>query len=217
MSFHKEMQKMLVVYKPDMLYAHTKNYNFAAQYGARSIKLAVMMGFITAKEGEEIRREKRWNDSRLDLIHEIEASYKRAHPEAGDLLDRAAHLAKPKCDDYCKRGDALHRQYKHRGYVRTFFGRRSRFPTAYKTYIGLNRVLQGTGADIMKIKLAELHRERKRTGFVMRITNHDAALGDATTPETMALVGEILNRQSVEFKVPIIWEMGVGANWAECK
>lgn len=217
MSFHREMQRMLQAYKPDMIYEHTKNYNFAAQYGARSIKLAVMMGFITAKEGDEIRAAKRWNDPRLALIHEIELAYKRAHPEAGALLDRAAHLAKPRCDDYCKKGDWLHRNYQHRGFVKTLFGRRSRFPSTYKTYIGLNRVLQGTGADIMKIKLAELHRERKRTGFVMRITNHDAALGDATTPETLGLVSEILNQQSVELKVPIIWECGVGETWADCK
>lgn len=217
MSFHKQMQKMLQVYKPDMLYAHTKNYNFAAQYGARSIKLAVMMGFITAKDGEEIRSAKRWNDPRLNLIHEIEAAYKNAHPEAGELLDRASHLAKVECDKFCHKGDKLHRQFPHRGFVKTLLGRRSRFPTNYKTYIGLNRVLQGGGAELMKMKLVELHKERKETGFVMRITNHDAALGDATQPDTLEKVSAILNRQSYPTKVPILWECGVGRTWAEAK
>ncbi len=217
MSFHKKMQEMLVTYKPDMLYAHTKNYNFASQYGAKSIKLAVMMGFITDREGDEIRAAKRWDDPRLKTIKEIETAYKRAHPEAGELLDRASHLAKSKCDDFCKRGDALHRQFPHRGYVKTLLGRRSRFPTNYKTYIGLNRVLQGTGADIMKRKLTELHRDRKQTGFVMRITNHDAVLGDATTPETLEKVSTLLNTQSYSLKVPILWKCGVGKTWAECK
>ena len=96
-------------------------------------------------------------------------------------------------------------------------GRRSRFPTNYKTYIGLNRVLQGTGADVMKRKLKELHDARKETGFVMRITNHDAVLGDATQPDTLAKVAEVLNRQSFPLKVPILWKCGTGANWAECK
>lgn len=217
MSFHKTMQEMLKVYKPNMLYAHTKNYNFAAQYGARSIKLASMMGFITEREGDEIRAAKRWNDPRLTLIHEIEAAYRSAHPEASALLDRAAHLAKPKCDEYCKRSDALHRQYPHRGYVKTLLGRRSRFPTNYKTYIGLNRVLQGTGADIMKQKLVELHREKKHTGLLMRLTVHDAVCGDAQEPKTVAKVDEILNRQSFLLKVPILWSVGAGRNWAECK
>lgn len=188
-----------------------------SQYGAKSIKLAVMMEFITKREGEEIRRAKRWDDPRLDLIHEIEGAYDQAHPEARALLDRASHLAKFECDEYCKKGDALHREYPHRGYVKTLMGRRSRFPTNYKTYIGLNRVLQGTGADIMKKKIVELHKMRKDTGFVMRITNHDAVLGDATTPETLGKVTEILNKQSFQLRVPILWKCGVGSSWATTK
>jgi len=124
---------------------------------------------------------------------------------------------KNKCDDYCKKGDALHRQFPHRGYVKTLLGRRSRCVNNYKPYIGLNRVLQGTGASIMKQKLTELHDARKDTGFVMRITNHDAVLGDATTPETLGKVSEILNRQSFKLTVPILWKCGTGANWAEAK
>ena len=217
MSYHKTMWALLKTYKPDMLYTHTKSYNFAAQYGARSIKLAVMMGFITEKEGNEIRAAKRWNDPRLNLIHEIEAAVKKAHPEAGQLLDRAAHLAKPECDDYCKRSDALHRQFKHRGYVKTLLGRRSRFDSSYRTYIALNHVIQGTGADIMKQKIVELHRERKTTGFRMRLTNHDATLGDRLLPDTQRRVDEILNRQSFALKVPILWDLGAGETWAGCK
>lgn len=217
MSFHRAMQTKLQTYKPNMLYEHTKAYNFAAQYGARSIKLAIMMGFITEREGAEIRQAKRWDDPRLNLIKEIETAYKQAHPEAGELLDRAGHLAKSKCDEYCRKGDKLHREFQHRGFVKTLVGRRSRFPTNFKTYIGLNRVLQGSGADIMKQKLVELHDARKDTGFVMRITNHDAVLGDALTPETDGKVATILDKQSFPLKVPIIWEVGTGGNWAECK
>ncbi len=215
MSYHKAMQARLKTYKPDMMYSHTKNYNFAAQYGARSIKLAVMMGFITEDEGAAIRKSKSWNDPRLSLIHEIESAVKKAHPEAGELLDRASHLAKPACDDYCKQGDKLHKQYPHRGYVKTMMGRRSRFPSGYKTYIALNRVLQGSGADIMKQKLVELHRHRTETGLLMRLTNHDAVLGDPQMPETRERVSELLNAQSFpELKVPILWDVKVGKSWA---
>ena len=216
-SFHKMTWEMMKQHKPNMLYTHQKNFNFAKMYGARLVKLATMMGFITEKEAEEIRSTKRWTDARLAQIREIESAYARIMPEGDKLLDRAAHLAKTKCDDYCKRGDALHRQYPHRGYVKTLLGRRSRFPTNYKTYIGLNRVLQGTAADVMKRKLVELHRERKQTGFLMRLTVHDAVGGDAQEPETMTRVEEILNRQSFDLKVPILWACKQGANWAEAK
>lgn len=218
MSFHKKMQKMLEQYKPDMLYSHTKNYNFASQYGARSIKLATMMGFITEKEGEEIRRNKRWNDPRLDLIHGIEAAYKQAHPEAGELLEEATHLAMPRCDDRCRQSDRLHQRLQHRGFVKTLLGRRSRFLDSYKAYIGLNRVLQGTGADIMKKKLVEVHKARKDTGFLLRLTNHDAVLGDATTPETRGKIDRLLNEQTFsQLRVPILWSVGIGKSWAGAK
>lgn len=217
-SFHKTTWAMMKTYKPDMLYSNVKNFNFAGQYGARSIKLAVMMGHITEREGDEIRRAKRWNDPRLNLIHEIEAAYAKMLPEREELLNRASHLAKPECDEYCKKGDALHRKYAHRGYVKTLRGRRSRYPNNYKPYTGLNRVLQGTGADVMKLKLAVLHRERKNTGLLMRITNHDAVLGDATESHTRQRVSEVLNEQSYpELKVRILWECHEGVSWADCK
>lgn len=218
MSFHKNMWEMLKRYKADMLYEHTKSFDFAKQYGARSVKLAVMMDFITEAEGEEIRRAKDWKNPKLKQIHEIEAAFKKAMPEGDLLLDRASHLAKPECDDYCKQNDTFHQQgLAHRGWVKTTLGRRSRFPNNYKTYIALNRVIQGTAADVMKQKLVELHRERSWTQFLLRLTVHDSVSGDARTSETLARVKEVLNRQSFAFKVPILWDVNTAGNWAECK
>jgi hypothetical protein len=218
MSFHKKTWAMMKTYKPDMLYSHQKNFNFAKMYAARIIKLAVMMGFISEREGEEIRRKKAWNDPRLALIKEIDGIYNQVMPEVNQLLDKAAHLAKPECDSYCRKNDNLHRQYKHRGFIKTLLGRRSRFPDSYKTYIGLNRVLQGTAADILKKKSAELHKERKWTGLLMRLTVHDAFGGDARLPETKQRTTEILDAQSFpELRVPILWEVGTGRTWADCK
>ena len=217
MSFHKMTWEMVKAYKPDMLYSHQKNLNFAKLYGAKVVKLGVMMGFITQAEADAIRRDKDWNNPKLALAQEIDRMYNRAMPEVNLLLDRASHLAKPKCDDFCKAGDQLHRDFPHRGYVKTLEGRRSRFPTGYKTYIALNRVLQGTAADIMKRKLAELFKHRKRLGLLLRVTVHDAVGGDAASPETLELVKEQLNHQSVVTKVPILWSCGIGKNWAEAK
>jgi DNA polymerase I-like protein with 3'-5' exonuclease and polymerase domains len=217
LSFHKMTWGMMKAYKADMLYAHQKSFNFARQYGAKSVKLATMMQFITAKAGEEIRRAKRWDDPRLTTIHEIEQAYTRMMPEGDLLLARAAHLAKPACDEFCKPHDKLHREQQHRGYVKTLLGRRSRFPNGYKTYIGLNRVLQGTGADILKQKLVELHATRKTTGFLLRMTVHDEIGGDAQGDETLSKVTEILNRQSFPLRVPILWDGKIGQTWADCK
>ena len=82
-SFHETTWQMMKAYKPNMLYAHQKSFNFARQYGARSVKLAVMMGFITEAEGEEIRAAQDWNSPKLKLIKEIEDKFgvKAAAPQ----------------------------------------------------------------------------------------------------------------------------------------
>jgi DNA polymerase I-like protein with 3'-5' exonuclease and polymerase domains len=161
----------------------------------------------------------------LKTAKEVQEIYDRLMPEVAELQARASHLAKSKCDEDCRKGGRhakllarLHREYEHRGYIRTVAGRRSRFPSNWKTFRALNRVIQGSAADVMKQKLVELHRERKRTGFLMRMTVHDEVGGDAQTPETATMVSEILNQQSFpELKVPIRWSVKTGANWAEAK
>jgi DNA polymerase I-like protein with 3'-5' exonuclease and polymerase domains len=126
-------------------------------------------------------------------------AYERAFPEAKTLLNTASNLAK------------------RRGWVKTYLGRRARFLDAKFTHKALNRVIQGTAADIMKTKIVELHRERKTTEFVMRQTVHDEVDGDTTSPKCTEMVTEILNSQAYPFKVPILWEIGTGRNWAEAK
>lgn len=124
--------------------------------------------------------------------------YNKRFPETVKLLKDAADVAEK------------------RGYVKTIMGRRARFPKGWGTHKAISRVIQGSAGDIMKKKLVELHKERKKTGFVMRVTNHDEVCGDAPDEESAKMVKEILNRQSFELEVPILWEMKTGKNWREC-
>lgn len=126
-------------------------------------------------------------------------AYDRAFPEAERLLKTAARLAE------------------RRGYVRTLLGRRARFAPEEPTYSALNRVIQGTAADEMKLKLVELHRHRKETGFKLRFTVHDEVNGDVPDVEAAQKVKEILNRQILETRVPLFWAVGVGPNWKQCE
>lgn len=129
---------------------------------------------------------------------EIVRVWHRMFPEFKTLHNRASNLAET------------------RGYVKTIMGRRARFPDKTSCPAALNYVIQGSAADALKVKLVELHRERKHTGLLMRQTVHDEVDGDALTPETASRVREILNRQSFPaLKVPIVWEVGTGKNWAE--
>jgi DNA polymerase I-like protein with 3'-5' exonuclease and polymerase domains len=105
----------------------------------------------------------------------------------------------------------------HRGYVKTILGRRSRFPDKKRIHKALNCIVQGSSTgDYMKMKLVELHRERKRTGFVMRAPVHDEVIGDVPDQESAKMVTEILDRQSLDLRVPILWETVTGSHWGEC-
>jgi len=126
------------------------------------------------------------------------AAYDTEFPEARALLMKASRIAK------------------ERGYVKTLLGRRAWFPRGEFLHAALNRVIQGSAADINKMKIIELHRERKHTGFKMRFTVHDEVDGDVPDQEAARRVAEILNRQSIELRVPILWDVKTGANWGAC-
>ena len=129
----------------------------------------------------------------------LNAAYDQAFPEAKQVLARAATAAE------------------QRGYVKTILGRRSRFSGKMFLHKAFNRIDQGGAADIMKMKIVELHEQRKDTGFKLRFTVHDEVCGDVPDLEAALKVQKILNHQSFpELKVPILWDVKTGANWKEC-
>lgn len=203
-SFHKFIHRELLPLKPDLLYKPTKNLNFATIYGAGLVKQAVMMEFITENEGERLKREFAPNPvprthPKLAKALEVAALYEREIPEVKRLLRGASELAK------------------ERGYVKTAMGRRARFPNGWRSHKALNAVIQGTAGEYNKLMLIELHRERKDTGLLMRVTNHDEVTGDCPDAESERKVKAILHRQLMpEMKIPILWDCRTGANWAEC-
>jgi DNA polymerase-1 len=160
-----------------------------------------MLEFITAEQAAALRsRKARRDDPELVQAMEIEKIYNRVLPEVGPLLEQASELARK------------------RGYVRTLLGRRTRFPEKSRLHKALNGVIQGTAADIMKRKLIELHKGRKDTGLSLRYTVHDEVDGDIPDLEHAKRVAGVLNSQSFpEIVVPILWEVGIGQNWAMLK
>ena len=90
-----------------------------------------------------------------------------------------------------------------------------RFPGGQRLHKAFNGVDQMTEATVMKQKLVELHRQRRETGLILRITNHDEVVGDILDAEHARKVDAILNYQSFPLRVPLTWSTSVGPNWAE--
>lgn len=131
---------------------------------------------------------------------EILRDYHRDMPEVNRLLRGASNLAAK------------------RGYVKTILGRRARFPHKQRLHSALNRVLQGTAADLNKIKLKIVRDNKKWLGIhKLRLTLHDEIMGD-NDPDPMYKKRwqELLDQQSIKLSVPILWDVNQGANWKEC-
>jgi hypothetical protein len=226
--FHKYMWSLIKPFDP-LTYRQQKDLNFAYIYGAGLAKQALMLGHLTKKEYEDIKRYKNWKSDKLDRTRRVRAIYERELPEVKPLLDRSMYVAKAYCDEDCyERGGTVfkssHRAFEgegleHQGFVRTVLGRRSRFPNNARLHKAFNAVDQGGGADVMKTKICELHENRRDTDLTMRYTVHDEVDGDVPEdPRSAAKIREILDTQSFpEFKdVPILWEVSTGTNWKEC-
>lgn len=124
--------------------------------------------------------------------------YDREFPEAKRLVKMASNQA-----------ETL-------GFVRTILGRRRRYiGTGERFYSALNSVFQGGAADMMKIKILESYRNRKRLDLTMRFTVHDESDGDFENSGQLKAWEDLLNTQSLDMHVPIMWKGGTGANWGE--
>ena len=196
LDFHNIVRDMVQKLIPSFERQESKTLNFSKVYGAGRAKISTELGLPRYKSDEFVD------------------AYEEELPEAGQLLNRATRLAEK------------------RGYVRTHLGRLARFikPSAkdpelrrleeirYKPHSALNRVLQGTAADVMKNKIKEVHDNRKLLDFSERYVVHDEADGDQPPdPVKHKLLDELLNTQSegYSFRVPILWDLGTGHNWRE--
>jgi DNA polymerase I-like protein with 3'-5' exonuclease and polymerase domains len=198
-SFHRLMHSYVKPRKPDITYRRMKDVNFAKIYVAGPKKIALMLGFITKAQFEELTETKAKNSHPLlRETMDILRIYDQEIPEANPLIQRASNLARD------------------RGYICSLLGRRQRFPNKFRLHKALNSRIQPSAADIMKTKLVELHRERKTTQFLMRFTVHDEVNGDIPDEAHAKMVGEILDSQSFDLRIPILWETSTGANWKEC-
>ena len=124
--------------------------------------------------------------------------------------------------------DDIRQQAKSHGFVQTVFGRRLWLPEINSPNgprrqgaerAAINAPMQGTAADLIKLAMVAvqdwLEREHLRSLMVMQV--HDELVLDVPESE-LALVKEMLPQLMAgvaELKVPLVAEVGAGANWEE--
>jgi len=115
------------------------------------------------------------------------------------------------------------------GYVQTLMGRKrwlSDINSANFTVRGfaernaINMPIQGTAADMIKLAMIRVHREFCRRNFrsKMLLQVHDELLFDAhrdELDEIRAVIIECMQQAMPLGEVPVVAEVGIGANWLE--
>lgn len=186
-DFHELVTEMVrALAMPTATRKHVKNVNFAKVYGAGVKKIRRMLG-CSMEEAEA-----------------FVAAYDKSFPEVSPLIKSVEQAIRQR----------------HRtegcGYVRTMLGRRRRYPDLERLHSGLNAYIQGSAADIAKIKARQLYDARKDLEITMRFVVHDSNECDVPSLEHAHRVQELLNEAPLPgLKVPILWNTAVGPNWAD--
>jgi DNA polymerase-1 len=117
---------------------------------------------------------------------------------------------------------------KREGYVETVFGRRLWLPDIRSSQVGrrqgaeraaINAPMQGTAADLIKLAMIAvqhwLDENRMATRLVLQV--HDELVLEVPDAELAQIRAELprLMTQVAKLKVPLVVEVGVGANWDE--
>lgn len=101
-----------------------------------------------------------------------------------------------------------------RGYIKGYYGRYFYLPID-KAYVGLNRVIQGTAADLFKKKMVELVTAARPIGYKLQLQIHDAMYGIvplAHAQEYIAMADRIVC--DTPFRVPILIDFDLALyNW----
>ena len=115
---------------------------------------------------------------------------------------------------------------KMNGYVETVFGRRLWLPEIRAAQVGrrqgaeraaINAPMQGTAADLIKLAMIAVQgwidREKLQTKLVMQV--HDELVLEVPDDELVRVRVELppLMTQVAKLRVPLVVEVGVGANW----
>ena len=142
---------------------------------------------------------------------EVEMQIMKPGKEAADLLDIFDREA-PFIKDLAKKAQNA---VKKKGYIRTPTGRRFRFPkdaTGKYDFLNkaLNRLIQGSAADMTKTALRDLYRE----GILPLGTVHDEIDISTNDPKIVARTKEIMET-CFPLNIPVRVDVGSGDNWGD--
>jgi DNA polymerase-1 len=126
--------------------------------------------------------------------------------------------------------DSMVASARERGFVETIFNRRRYIPElrdrnfnirAFGERVATNAPIQGSAADLIKIAMIRIHEalRRQSLGSTMIMQVHDELVFEVPVAEVDTLMSLVrLEMESAaSLRVPLVVDIGVGANWLDAK
>ncbi|HEX2716989.1 MAG TPA: DNA polymerase I, partial [Gemmatimonadaceae bacterium] len=126
--------------------------------------------------------------------------------------------------------DSMVELARQQGYVQTIFGRRRYIPEvrdrnfnvrAFGERAAANSPIQGSAADLIKLAMIRIHRalRERRLQSTMLLQVHDELVFEAPPEELETLKSMVTEEMehAAELSVPLVVDIGTGANWLETK
>ena len=205
-DFHLENAKLVISKKPDFYDGNPKK----ARKPSKTIGLGIAYGMGGGKLCLQLGLP--YTESMFTPTGATEPiQFLKAGPEGVEIMaafdDAAPYIRQlaQKCQNAVKK----------KGYIVTPTGRRFRFPQADNgRYMflnkALNRLIQGTAADMTKKAMRNLWRE----GILPHGTVHDEIDISSSDPKVIARAKEIMET-ALPMQIPIRVDVGSGKNWGD--
>lgn len=168
------------------------------RYVGKTINFSILYGAGASKVKDTVFKEGGLSMSIEEMTQAI-INYQMQHPKIMELFDKVEILAN------------------NAGYITTWGGRRIAVPVD-TTYVGVNYLIQGSAADVLKRAMLACSKLLERRKSKLILTVHDELIFKIHETEK-ALIPELVSvmQMPTQFRVPITCSPSIGRNWGQKK
>lgn len=188
-----------------------RNATYSGQPNAKQLNLSMIFNSGNGAIAEKMGMPFEWSSFEQGGR---KVTYKKAGVEAMAVID-LYHERLPGVKNFADRAKVVAEE---RGWVKTQFGRRFRFPRGYKSYKASGLIIQMTAADMNKKTLTVVEEALGQDGNLLLNTHDSYSMSihkDGNDPaKTFARVQEAVQDSFPWFRVPVVMELsGIGNTW----
>lgn len=190
-----------------------RNASYAGEPNAKQLNLSMIFNSGNGAIADKMGMSWTWEEFNTDEGEHVR--YKKAGPDAMEVINRY-HEMLPGVKTLSQKASKVAGS---RGYIRTYKGRRMRFPDKRYLYKASGLLIQSTAADINKETIKLLEPVLDSHGAYLILNTHDSFSVSCPRDNVDACWRDMAEAVKEKFKwmnVPLMLELsGIGPNWWE--